>query len=134
MKPKVGFICGTWDLLHAGHVLALREASFNCQELVVGLQSVPTHKRAPVQGLFERYLQLQAVCYVRDIYPYSDEHDLYNLLESLKPDIRFLGSDYKNISKPITGYHVAPIHYIDRNHQYSTTDLIHRVKESKLYV
>lgn len=27
---KVGFACSTWDLLHAGHVTALREYKEHC--------------------------------------------------------------------------------------------------------
>ncbi len=35
---RVGFTCGAFDLLHAGHVVMLEEASSGCDWLVVGLQ------------------------------------------------------------------------------------------------
>ena len=69
---KVGFTCGTWDLLHAGHVLMLREAKSQCDYLIVGLQTDPTidrpkDKNKPVQSLVERYTQLNALEYIDEI-------------------------------------------------------------------
>lgn len=44
-NKKIGFTCSCWDLLHAGHNIFLREASDNCDILVVGLQTDPTIDR-----------------------------------------------------------------------------------------
>jgi glycerol-3-phosphate cytidylyltransferase len=71
---KVGFTCSTFDLLHAGHVMMLREAKSVCDHLVVGLQVDPTidrpqSKNKPVQSLVERYVQLKAIEYVDEIIP-----------------------------------------------------------------
>ena len=38
---KVGFTCSTFDLLHAGHVIMLREAKEQCDYLICGLQVDP---------------------------------------------------------------------------------------------
>lgn len=124
-KRKNGFICGTWDLLHAGHVITLSLAKQNCIHLTVGLQSAST-KRQPIQGLFERYMQLKACKFVDEIIPYSDEADLTNLLRSLSKDIdvRFLGDDYKNTGKKITAAEAIPIAYLPRRHDFSTSKLI----------
>ena len=43
--PKVGFTCGSFDLLHTGHVLMLKEAKDVCDFLIVGVQSDPTIDR-----------------------------------------------------------------------------------------
>ena len=42
---KVGFTCGAFDLLHAGHIVMLKEAKENCDWLIVGLQTDPTLDR-----------------------------------------------------------------------------------------
>ena len=42
---KVGFTCSTFDLLHAGHVMMLREAKAQCDYLICGLQVDPTFDR-----------------------------------------------------------------------------------------
>ena len=41
----VGFTCGTFDLVHAGHVLMLKEASEVCDFLIVGLHIDPSEER-----------------------------------------------------------------------------------------
>ena len=62
---EIGFTCSTFDLLHAGHLLMLREAKSVCDHLICGLQVDPTidrpEKNKPVQSLMERHIQLSAV-------------------------------------------------------------------------
>jgi glycerol-3-phosphate cytidylyltransferase len=36
-----GFTCGTFDLLHAGHLIMLKEIRAQCDYLIVGLQIDP---------------------------------------------------------------------------------------------
>jgi glycerol-3-phosphate cytidylyltransferase len=129
-KAKKGFICGTWDLLHAGHVITLSLAKQNCEYLMVGLQSANYSKREPVQGLFERYIQLKACKFVDEIVPYSSENDLANLLRALSKDIdiRFLGDDYKNTTKKVTAADAVPIAYLPRRHDFSTTKIIQEIE------
>ena len=38
----IGFTCGAFDLLHAGHVVMFKEAKDNCDYLIVGLQTDPS--------------------------------------------------------------------------------------------
>ncbi len=70
---KVGFTASSFDLLHAGHILMLKEAKHVCDHLICGLQTDPTidrpEKNKPVQGYMERYIQLSAVKYVDEIIP-----------------------------------------------------------------
>jgi glycerol-3-phosphate cytidylyltransferase len=83
---RVGFTASTFDLLHAGHVMMLREAKTVCDYLIVGLQTDPTidrpEKNKPVQTLLERYIQLNAIEYVDEIVPYQTEQDLEDILEN----------------------------------------------------
>jgi hypothetical protein len=61
--------------------------------------------------------ELKSVC---DVFEYNYEAQLYDLLKMGEFDIRFLGDDYVN--KPFTGDDLKiPIHYINRDHGWSTT-------------
>src|SRR6056300_1214846 len=98
---RIGFTCSSWDLLHSGHILMLREAKSQCDYLIVGLQTDPTidrpeTKNLPVQSLVERYTQLAAVEYVDEIIPYQTEKELEELLLSYPINVRIIGSEYKN--------------------------------------
>ena len=74
---KIGFTCGAFDLLHAGHVVMLKEARQNCDHLIVGLQTDPSidrqSKNQPVQNVYERFIQLSSLQFVDDVIPYDTE-------------------------------------------------------------
>ena len=127
IENTIGFTCSSFDLLHAGHIIMLQDAKQQCDKLIVGLQTDPSidrplTKNTPIQTLEERKIQLEAVRYIDDIYVYDTEDSLIDLLKLVKPDIRILGSDYEG--KPFTGDFLnIPIHYHERNHDYSSTNL-----------
>lgn len=130
----VGIVASSFDLFHAGHVLMLNEAKDNCDRLVVALQSDPTldrpEKNKPVQGLFERYVQVRNCQFVDDVIPYDTEADLYNLLAGYAWDVRFLGQDYVGRTD-YTGYDLnIPIHYCYRKHDYSSSSLRARIEQA----
>ena len=123
----IGFTCSCFDLLHAGHILMLKDAKKHCDYLIVGLQTDPTidrpkEKNKPLQSLDERRIQLEAVKYIDEIIVYNKEEELYNLLKKIKPDIRILGSDY--INKSFTGDDLGiKIYFHERKHNYSSSIL-----------
>ena len=125
-KKIIGFTCSCFDLLHAGHILMLKDAKEQCDSLVVGLQTDPTldriEKNKPIQTLKERKIQLEAVKYIDKIFIYNTENDLYELLQRVQPDLRILGTDYKD--KKFTGDDLdIKIYYNERNHNFSTSNL-----------
>ena len=127
IENTIGFTCSSFDLLHAGHILMLKDAKEQCDKLIVGLQTDPSidrplTKNTPIQTLEERKIQLEAVRYIDDIHVYDTEDSLIELLKLVKPDIRILGSDYEG--KPFTGDFLnIPIHFHERDHDYSSTNL-----------
>ena len=140
---KIGFTCSSFDLLHAGHYLMLKDAKSQCDYLIVGLQTDPTldleyrlktdnkQKNLPIQSFEERKIQIEGCKYVDQIEEYSTENDLYDLLKKIKPDIRVLGTDWKN--KEYTGHDLdIEIHWHNRDHDYSTSNLRKRVFEKEL--
>jgi glycerol-3-phosphate cytidylyltransferase len=132
---KVGFVASAFDLLHTGHILMLKEAKEHCDYLICALHVDPSMERSnknkPIQSLYERITQLEAVKYVDKIIPYETEHELLIILFTNNIDIRFLGSDYEE-KRSFTGSTLPiPIHYIQRVHGYSTSELRTRIKETE---
>jgi glycerol-3-phosphate cytidylyltransferase len=134
-EKVVGFTCGAMDLLHAGHVLMLKECREQCDYLIVGLQTDPSidrpGKNRPIETLEERRIRLEGCRYVDEIRLYESEEDLYKLLQELKPNVRFLGADWKD--KHFTGYDL-PIKIIfnSRDHKFSSSNLRERIKNSDI--
>tara|TARA_R110002020_G_scaffold219743_1_gene427579 strand:+ start:179 stop:640 length:462 start_codon:yes stop_codon:yes gene_type:complete len=124
---KIGFTCSCFDLLHAGHIIMLKDAKKQCDYLVVGLQTDPTidrkEKNKPIQSLQERKIQLEAIKYIDKIIIYETENDLYRLLYDMMPDVRILGTDYEH--KYFTGIDIEgiDIYFHKRDHDYSSSSL-----------
>ena len=130
---RIGFTCGAFDLLHAGHVVMLEEAKNNCDYLIVGLQSDPTldrsDKNKPVQSIYERFIQLNGIKYVDEVIPYDREATLVDILNTKPIDVRFVGEEYEE--KQFTGSHLPiEIYYTSRQHTFSSTDLRKRVRNA----
>ena len=95
-----------------------------CNYLIVLLHEDPTNERPeklkPILSVRERLLILYSLKQVNLVMTYKTEEELYMILEEMHPDVRFLGDDY--IGKPFTGNDLdIPIHYLNRDHGWSTT-------------
>tara|TARA_R110002012_G_scaffold81748_3_gene206784 strand:+ start:422 stop:850 length:429 start_codon:yes stop_codon:yes gene_type:complete len=133
----VGFTCGAFDLLHAGHVLMLQEASEVCDFLIVGLHIDPSAEREwknkPVQSIHERFIQLEALKYVDYILPYHTEQDMHELLQILRVNVRIVGEEYRNQTLSGQNLHEElgiKVYYNSRGHRFSSTELRDRVKRA----
>lgn len=132
-KIKRGITASTFDLLHAGHILMLKEAKSVCDYLIVALQVDPTvdrpNKNLPIQSFYERWVQLSAVKYVDEIIPYTTEYELDTILQNYDIDIRILGDEYKG--RDFTGSYLGmEYHFNKRTHGYSSTELRERIKKN----
>lgn len=132
----IGYASTIGDLFHAGHIAYLRSAKNLCDFLIVGIVDDPQKdrawKNAPVQSLFERYIQIATCEYVDCVIPLSGERDLKDSLLLLQPDVRFVGEEYKNME--FTGSNIEGIEiiYLPRRHSFSSTDLRTRVYRAEL--
>jgi len=133
---KIGFTCSTFDLLHAGHVAMLAEAKANCDYLVVGLLTDPTisrpdSKNKPIQDIYQRFIQLQAIKYADLIIPFDTEENICDIVNMIEPDIRFVGEEYKGTKH--TGWDLCPIYYNKRKHNFGSSQLREKIykEESK---
>ena len=138
MENKTGFVASSFDILHPGYVMMLKECKDNCSYLVVGLHENPSwgrdNKNSPIMSLHERFLVLKSIRYVDEIAPYNNENELVNLLKFYSPDVRFLGSDYKTeeMKRKITGrLYCENIHFINRFHNYSSSSLRKEIYEAE---
>lgn len=132
-KYRTGFVCSSFDIIHPGYILLLKEAKSLCDKVIVGLHSDPSIERSwknsPVQSLEERKIVLEAISYVDGIVVYDTEKDLLGLLTTINPDVRILGTDYKH-KESFTGKELnIPVHFHERNHNWSTTNLKKRIIE-----
>ena len=135
---KIGFTCGAFDILHAGHALMLKECKKYCSYLIVGVQSDPSldrqDKNKPVQSYEERKIMVKSIKWVDEIVTYDTEEDLTMLLRDLKAqnliDVRIIGADWKD--KSFTGDALGiPVVYNSRNHSYSTSELRKRIAQAE---
>ena len=132
-----GFTCGTFDLLHAGHVLMLKEIKEQCDYLIVGIQTDPSFrpgKNTPIQSIEERKLQLEAIRFVDQIVQYDTEEDLVDLLKMTKPDLRFVGMDWKDNPNLTGGDLPIEIRYNSRDHGFSSSELRKRILKTELEI
>jgi glycerol-3-phosphate cytidylyltransferase len=132
---RMGFTASCFDVLHAGHVLMLADAHDQCDVLVVALQTDPTldrpdTKNKPIQSYEEREIMATGIRHVDALLTYATESDLLNLLKVLRPDVRILGTDWRD--KPFTGHELdIPIYWHKRTHNWSTTNLRKRIYEAE---
>ena len=133
-NKRISFCCSAFDLLHCGHIIMLEDAKKQADILVVGLHTNPnidrSSKNAPIQSYEEREIQIKGCKYVDEVIKYATEDDLYHLLVELKPDVRVLGTDWKD--KPFTGHDLPiPIYWHDRNHNWSSSWLRDRIYQAE---
>jgi len=132
--PQIrGIIAGAFDLIHPGFIRMFRDCKLNCTHLTVALQEDPSSahpgKPKPVHNVEERKEILKSIKYVDEVVVYQSEEALRHYLGSRDYDVRFLGENYKSGS--YTGSDIPiEIVFIDRSHNYSTTELKRKITKS----
>ena len=121
---KTGVIAGNFDVLHPGYIKMFLECKMQCHFLIVLLHEDPSIERPeklkPILSVEERTEMLLCLEVIDMVQPYRTEQDLYQRLQQNIYDVRFLGADY--IGKSFTGDDLdIPIHYLNRDHGWSTT-------------
>lgn len=122
VRPFIGFINGTFDILHPGHHALIEMAAHNCVHLIVGVNSDESVKfnrgRSPVFSDAARASMLlmhRQVCHV----VIFNEKTACEVMQEIKPDIYFKGADYEGRDFPEKA--ICPnIKYQPRNHWSST--------------
>ena len=101
-KPqlKIGYLSGTFDLFHIGHLNLLRRAKAYCDYLVVGVHKDASHKGKSTFISFEERCEIvKSIKYVDKVIP-SEKEDCDVFLKGIvKYDYLFVGSDYKGTER-----------------------------------
>ena len=65
---KTGFIASSFDIMHPGYALMLKEYKDHCNYLVAALHENPVWERedknTPIMSLHERFLILKSIRYI----------------------------------------------------------------------
>ena len=97
-KVLIGYLSGTFDLFHVGHLNLLRRAKGKCDYLIVGIHPDASHKGKETFIPFEERMQIVgAVKYVDKVVPAcKEDSDAWNLWHYNR---LFVGSDYKGTER-----------------------------------
>ncbi len=124
---------GSFDLLHAGHLYMIHQASLQADRLLVALNSdasIRAYKnpKRPIVPLRYR-LELMAALEFVDYVTWFDETDPRALLVRVRPDVHVNGAEYgTNCIEAGTVLQIgARLHLVDRIPSLSTTELIAKV-------
>lgn len=128
IKYKVGFLSGTFDMFHIGHLNLLRRAKQFCDYLVVGVHKDGSHKNIETTISFDSRVEiLKSIKYVdKVIESKKEDSDVY--FDIINYDFLFVGSDYKgtkrfeNYEKILNPFGVKII-YLPYTQGISSTDL-----------
>lgn len=125
---KISFVNGCFDVLHPGHIELLKYARSLGDYLIVAIDSdrkVAEMKgpKRPIFSQIDRSNMLTAIRYVDVIHVFDTRKELEDLLESTRPDIMVVGSDWKG--KDVVGSQYAKeVRFFDRIGSFSTTKTI----------
>lgn len=98
LKMKVGYLSGTFDLFHMGHLNLLKRAKEQCDYLIVGVHPNAAHKGKKTYISFEERLEIvQSIKYVdKAIESLPEDNEVWNIYHY---DKLFVGSDYKGTDR-----------------------------------
>lgn len=97
-KMRIGYLSGTFDLFHIGHLNLLRRAKESCDYLIVGINADGSHKGKQTFIPFEERIQVVgAIKYVDKVVPAcKEDSEAWELWHYTK---LFVGSDYKDTER-----------------------------------
>lgn len=101
-KPqvKIGYLSGTFDLFHIGHLNMLRRAKQYCDYLVVGVHKDASHKGKTAYIPYEERIEIvKSVKYVDEVIMSEPEDSDVWTKGIVKYDFLFVGSDYKGTER-----------------------------------
>ncbi|MBF8263508.1 MAG: hypothetical protein HW387_1173 [Parachlamydiales bacterium] len=134
-RLTIATINGSFDLLHAGHLYIIYQASMQADRLIVALNSdssIRQYKSAnrPIVSLQYRLEMIAAIEFV-DYVTWFDETDPRSLLEKIKPDVHVNGKEYGEdcIEAPVLKACGARLHLVDRIPTLSTSNIIEKIKQ-----
>jgi D-glycero-beta-D-manno-heptose 1-phosphate adenylyltransferase len=132
----VATLNGSFDLMHAGHLYILYEASKTADLLVVALNTDASVKRykhpsRPIIPLRERMEMVAALGFV-DYVTWFDEDDPRELLRLLRPNVHVNGAEYGQncVEADVVREGGGRLHLIDRIPGLATSQILSTIRNS----
>ena len=96
---------GVFDLLHPGHIHHFDQAKNKADFLVVSITNDKNVLKGPGKPYFNEKLRLKALSSLEqiDFLVLSDEKSAVKVINNIKPNYYFKGSDYKSSKLDVTG-------------------------------
>lgn len=133
---KIATLNGSFDLMHAGHLHIIYEASQVGDVLIVALntdKSIQQYKspKRPIIPLEYRLQMMSALGFV-DYVTWFDETDPRRILGVIKPDVHVNGAEYGEncIEAPVVKEHGGRIHIVQLVPGLSTSQILKKIIET----
>lgn len=133
-KKTIATLNGSFDLMHAGHLQIIWEASLQADILFVLLnsdESIRQYKSChrPIIPL-EFRLQMMAALDFVDYVSWFDETNPLNILSEIKPDVHVNGAEYGEncIEADVVKKHGGKIHIVQLVPGLSTTQVLKKIQ------
>ena len=133
---KIVTLNGSFDLLHAGHLHIIHEASEQGDVLIVALNSdssiqkykSPSRPIIPLEYRMKMMAALDFVDYVTSF----EETDPRAILQKIKPDVHVNGSEYGKdcIEAAVVKENGGSIHIVDLVPGLSTSNILQKIRSS----
>jgi D-glycero-beta-D-manno-heptose 1-phosphate adenylyltransferase len=131
---SIATLNGSFDLLHAGHLYIIQQASLQADRLFLCLnsdRSIQLYKspKRPIIPLQYRLEMLAALEFV-DYLTWFDETDPIAILSVIRPDVHVNGAEYGAdcIEAAIVHAHGGRLHLVDRIPGLATSAIIEKIR------
>lgn len=138
---KIGVVCGSFDLIHQGHINLIRNAAARCDYLIVGVNSdnriLTSKKHHPVLSQDIRLEIIKELKSVKEAYIVDNGMELVDFLENrgLVISEYYRGDDNKNSpeqkqeNKILQSKSIKPV-YFKHTKGIHTTTIVNKIKNN----
>jgi len=134
-KKTIATLNGSFDLLHAGHLYILHQASLQADCLIVALnsdRSIQQYKspKRPIITLMDRLSMMAALEFVNYV-TWFEETDPRNILGKIKPDVHVNGAEYgaNCVEADTVREHGGKLHLVERIPGLATSAVIEKIRQ-----
>lgn len=97
-RAKIGYLSGTFDLFHIGHLNLIKRAKSKCDYLIVGVHKDASHKGKTTFIPYEERVEIVKSCKFVDRVVVSEKEDSDAVIK-YGANMLFVGSDYKGTER-----------------------------------
>ena len=133
-RKTIGTLNGSFDLLHAGHLYIIHQASLQADCLIVALNSDASIQKykspmRPIIALNDRLQMVAALEFVTHV-TWFEETDPRALLSRIKPDVHINGAEYGEncLEAEVVRFHGGRLHLVERIEGLATSTVVERIR------